>query len=429
MIEIEHHKRERAIAVGIYTNSKLRNQAEEYLDELKMLADTAGADIIHSLLQSKERFDSATYIGSGKVEQIRQLAEDENISLILFDDDLSPAQMRNLENSIKRKIVDRSGLILDIFVNRAKTMEAKTQVELAQLQYLLPRLTRMWTHLSKQYGGIRTKGPGETQIESDRRMLRERIGVLKEKLEKIALQRTTQRKGRKEYYSVALTGYTNAGKSTLLNTLSESSVFVENRLFATLDATTRMVSLSSTTPVLFTDTVGFIRKLPHHLVASFKSTLEEVTEADILLHVIDSTHAQVEDHIATVKNTIEELGAAHKPIIYVFNKIDALKDRTVLHDLQTLHSPSIAISAHRGINILGLKEMIMQMIHAAYEEMKFSLPHDAYRTLSHLRDFVEITEQTYEHDKIDITIRVSTKLKERVEKIIAPYMEKKKAEY
>ncbi|MBW7888899.1 MAG: GTPase HflX [Bacteroidetes bacterium] len=429
MIEIEEHKRERAIAVGLYTHSKLKAQAEEYLDELKMLADTAGADIIHSLLQSKERIDSATYIGSGKVEQIRQLAEDEDISLILFDDDLTPAQTRNLENNIKRKIVDRSSLILDIFANRAKTMEAKTQVELAQLQYLLPRLTRMWTHLSKQYGGIRTKGPGETQIEADRRMLRDRIGVLKEKLEKIASQRTTQRKGRKEYYNIALIGYTNVGKSTLLNTLSDSSVFVENRLFATLDATTRMVSLSSTTPVLFTDTVGFIRKLPHHLIASFKSTLEEVTEADILLHVIDTPHPHVEDQIATVKNTIEELGASHKPVIYVFNKIDIVKDRSIVHELQTRYTPSIFISAHRGINISGLKEMILQMIHAGYEEMKFSLPHNAYKTLSQLRDFVEIVDQQYDEEKIDIVIRVSMKLKERVEKIIAPYIKKKKSEF
>ncbi len=425
MIELTQNKRERAIAIGLLQQSNMRRQAEEYLDELTLLADTAGADIIHKILQSRDRIDSATYIGKGKIEQIAQLVQDDDISLIIFDDDLSPAQTRNLEKLINRKIIDRSGLILDIFASRAKTMEAKTQVELAQLEYLLPRLTRMWTHLSKQYGGIRTKGPGETQIETDRRIIRERISALKEKLLKISEQRITQRKGRKEYYNISLVGYTNAGKSTLLNALAESEVFVENRLFATLDPTTRLVNLSSTTPVLITDTVGFIRKLPHHLVASFKSTLEEVTEADILLHVVDISHPQVEDHINTVKTTLADLQALHKPTLYVFNKIDALEDRSIITEMKLRHEHSIFISAQRGINLTGLRESLLQLIHSAYSEMTFTLPHNSYGAISQLHEFAEIKNQEYGEEKIVVTLRVSDKLKERVEKILAPFTKRK----
>lgn len=418
MIELNNHKRERAIAVGVSTHYTTKGQSEEFLEELELLADTAGADVIHKVLQSKDRFDSATYIGKGKVEQIAQLVEEDDITLIIFDDDLTPAQVRNLEKIINRKIIDRSGLILDIFASRARSNEAKTQVELAQLQYLLPRLTRLWTHLSKQFGGIGTRGPGETQIETDRRMIRERIANLKERLEKIATQRATQRKGRKDYYNISLAGYTNVGKSTLLNTMSHSDVFVENRLFATLDATTRTVDLDSSTKVLMTDTVGFIRKLPHHLVASFKSTLEEITEADIILHVVDITHPQMDDHIAVVKETIADLGAAHTPVVYVFNKIDALNDRTIIKDLQTKYEPSVFISAHRGINILGLNEFLTTMIHSAFTEMEFKLPNNQYKVLSQLHDLAEITKQTFEEDGTSVVLRVSEKNKEYVERIL-----------
>ena len=418
MIELEKEKRERAIVVGVATRNTTKQQEEEYLDELVLLADTAGADVLHKILQVKDKFDSAYYIGKGKVEQIAQMCNDDNVSLVIFDDDLSPAQVRNLEQTIERKILDRSGLILDIFASRAKTNEAKTQVELAQLNYTLPRLTRMWTHLSKQYGGIGTKGPGETQIETDRRMIRERISVLKVKLEKIATQRTTQRSGRKEFYSIALVGYTNVGKSTLLNTLSDSKVFVENRLFVTLDPTTRLVALDSSTSAMLTDTVGFIRKLPHHLVASFKSTLEEVIEADILLHVIDLSHPQMEEQIEVVKNTIADLGIANKTAIYVFNKVDAIEDRSIIKNLQSKYEPSVFISAHRGINILGLKEMLLSMIHSAFTEITFTVSNADYKTISLLHDLAEITEQKYDENDIIITARVSDKTKERVEKII-----------
>ncbi len=418
MIDLIKEKRERAIVVGVATRTTTKRQEEEYLDELVLLADTAGAVVCHKILQVKDRFDPAFYIGKGKVEQLSQLCKDENISLVIFDDDLSPAQVRNLEETIERKILDRSGLILDIFASRAKTNEAKTQVELAQLNYLLPRLTRMWTHLSKQYGGIGTKGPGETQIETDRRIIRERISTLKEKLEKITTQRNTQRKGRKEFYNISLVGYTNVGKSTLLNTLSDSNVFVENRLFATLDPTTRLVALDTATSAMVTDTVGFIRKLPHHLVASFKSTLEEVVEADILLHIIDLSHPQMEEQIEVVKNTISDLGAGNKPVIFVFNKVDSLEDRSVIKNLQAKYEPSVFISAHRGINILGLKELLITMIHSAFTEMTFTIPNSDYKTISLLHDLTEITDRKYVENDIIITATVSDKTKERVEKIL-----------
>ncbi|MCK9408980.1 MAG: GTPase HflX [Bacteriovoracaceae bacterium] len=419
MIDLVKELRERAMVVGIATKNTTKAQEEEYLDELVLLADTAGADVLHKILQVKDRFDSAFYIGKGKVEQLAQMCKDDDISLVIFDDDLSPAQVRNLEQTIERKILDRSGLILDIFASRAKTNEAKTQVELAQLNYMLPRLTRMWTHLSKQYGGIGTKGPGETQIETDRRIIRERIATLKEKLEKIATQRTTQRKGRKEFYNISLVGYTNVGKSTLLNTLSDSKVFVENRLFATLDPTTRLVALDSATSAMITDTVGFIRKLPHHLVASFKSTLEEVVEADILLHIIDLSHPQMEEQIEVVKNTVHDLGAANKSVIYVFNKVDAIDDRSMIKNLQSTYEPSVFISANRGINILGLKEMIISMIHSSFSEMTFTISNSDYKTISLLHDLTEITDQQYDENDIIITARVSDKTKERVEKLLS----------
>lgn len=418
MIELQKDKRERAVAVGVAAGLTRKTQAMEYLEELQLLADTAGADIIHTILQSKDRVDPTFYIGKGKVEEIARLVEDDNISLVIFDDDLSPAQVRNLEKIINRKIVDRSGLILDIFASRARTNEARTQVELAQLQYMLPRLTRLWTHFSKQLGGIGTRGPGETQIETDRRMIRERIAHLKERLEKIATQRATQRKGRKEYHNVSLVGYTNVGKSTLLNTLSDSEVFVENRLFATLDATTRLVNLDASTKILVTDTVGFIRKLPHHLVASFKSTLEEIAEADILLHVIDISHPQMDDHIDVVKNTIADLGAAHTPVLFVFNKIDLVVDRTMIKELQARYAPSVFISAHRGINILGFKQLLSSMIHSSFKEISVTIPHDRYKLLSQIHDVAEVAEQVHEEDGIHISIKISEKNRDFVERIL-----------
>ncbi len=419
MIELVKEKRERAIAVGLATRLVRRKQAEEHLEELELLADTAGANVIAKILQEKDRMDSALYIGKGKVAELKQLVDDEKVSLVLFDDDLSPVQVRNLERELECKVLDRSGLILDIFATRAKSNEAKTQVELAQLQYLLPRLTRQWTHLSKQFGGIGTKGPGETQIETDRRMIRQRIAHLKEKLAKISSQRKTQRQGRKEFHTLALVGYTNVGKSTLLNTLSDSNVFVENRLFATLDATTRLVALSPTTRVLVTDTVGFIRKLPHHLVASFKSTLEEVIEADVLLHVVDVSNPHFEEHIEVVRNTLSDLGTGDKPVVYVFNKIDSLEDRSFIREIQDSYAPAIFISAQRGINILGLQEHLLSMIHSTLYDIEITIPHTEYKLLSRLYELAEILEKKYEDDMINITARISEKNKSTVDALLA----------
>ncbi len=418
MIELARNEKERAVVVGLAMHGAAKREVAEYLDELTLLADTAGAIVLHRILQERDRIDPAFYIGKGKVEQLAQLVEDDNISLVIFDDDLSPAQVRNLESAVKRKIIDRSGLILDIFATRAKTNEARTQVELAQLQYLLPRLTRQWTHLSKQFGGIGTKGPGETQIETDRRMIRERISTLKKKLEKISRQRETQRKLRKEMTSVALVGYTNVGKSTLLNILSDANVFVENRLFATLDTTTRTVALSSSAAILLSDTVGFIRKLPHHLIASFKSTLKEVVEADLLLHVVDVCHPQFEEQMQVVTTTLEEMGAAAKPTLYVFNKIDMLADRHILLDLHQRYSPAVFVSAFRGINILGLKETLLGMIRRSFYTVTFSLPQNDYKTLSMLHDLIEISDKQYENGTVLVKARINEKMFDHLQQLL-----------
>ncbi|HTX18530.1 MAG TPA: GTPase HflX [Bacteroidota bacterium] len=419
MIDLVKDEKERAIVVGLVTRNLRKGQAEEYLDELALLADTAGAVVVHRILQERGKIDPAFYIGKGKVEQIAQVVEDDNIASVIFDDDLSPAQVRNLEIAVNRKILDRSGLILDIFASRARSNEAKTQVELAQLQYLLPRLTRAWTHLSKQFGGIGTKGPGETQIETDRRMIRERISHLQAKLERIGRQRETRRGGRKNFVSVSLVGYTNAGKSTLLNALTDADVFVENRLFATLDTTTRAAALSSSTTVLLSDTVGFIRKLPHHLIASFKGTLEEVLEADILLHVIDICHPGFNDQIRVVNATLEELGATGKPTIFVFNKIDALEDREHLQELQAQFTPSVIVSAERGINLIGLKEMILETINKSRIPLSFSIDHSEHRTLSIIHDLAEIEAKTYEDEKVLVKALVSPRNLDRLKEILS----------
>jgi len=328
MIELKPIPKERAILIALSTGDYTKDQVEEHLDELEMLTTTAGADIVFKIMQDRYRPDPAYFIGKGKAEEVAQLIELNNIQLVIFDDDLNPTQVRNLEKLFERKILDRSGLILDIFASHAKTREAKTQVELAQLQYMLPRLTRAWTHLSKQYGGIGTKGPGETQIETDRRIIRTRISKLKENLKKIESQQITKSSGRKEFVTACLVGYTNAGKSTLLNRLTNAGVLAEDKLFATLDSTTRSCDLDKKKVILLSDTVGFIRKLPHTLVASFKSTLNVVRDADIILHVIDVSHDFFEEHIHVVETTLEELDSHKKMQIKIFNKVDLLNDKS-----------------------------------------------------------------------------------------------------
>ena len=374
---------ERAILVGVIHGDQTERQIQEYLDELEFLAQTAGAITIKRFTQNLDHPDSRTYIRKGKLEEIQQYIESHDIDLVIFDDDLTGKQTQIIEEHLKRKIVDRSSLILDIFALRAQTAQAKTQVELAQMQYLLPRLRGLWTHLERQRGGIGMRGPSEQEIETDRRIIRDKITYLKKKLETIDKQNQTQRKNRGELIRVALVGYTNVGKSTLMNVLSKSEVFAENKLFATLDTTVRKIVLEQT-PFLLSDTVGFIRKLPHHLVESFKSTLDEVRESDLLLHVIDIAHPQFEDHIRTVHETLTEMGVMDKPMILVFNKIDLYRTehydayldgqtkREIEEDLsQRLYheydKEILLVSAKSGENLDALRATLLDHVKNLYQ--------------------------------------------------------------
>ena len=332
-------KQERVVLVGIITPHETEEQTKEYLEELQFLVETAGGETVKSFTQKMLRPERATFVGTGKLEEIKAFVDSEEIDIVVFDDELSPSQLRNIENELQVKILDRSNLILDIFANRAQTAQAKAQVELAQLQYLLPRLTRLWTHLERQKGGIGMRGPGESQIETDRRLILNKISLLKDKLKLIDRQNETQRKNRTQLVRVALVGYTNVGKSTIMNMISKSEVFAENKLFATLDTTVRKVVIENL-PFLLSDTVGFIRKLPHHLVECFKSTLDEVREADILIHVVDVSHPYFEDQIRTVNETLKDLGARDKQTIMVFNKIDAYEPMQ-LHSGEEAHKLSL----------------------------------------------------------------------------------------
>lgn len=321
MLEKKEHTYEKSVLVGLITREQDEDKLSEYLDELEFLAFTAGATVEKRFTQKMSHPDLRTFVGKGKMEEIRDFVKENEIGTIIFDDELSPSQLKNLEREIEVKILDRTNLILDIFAQRAQTSYARTQVELAQYEYLLPRLTRMWTHLERQRGGIGMRGPGETEIETDRRIIRDRISLLKDKLKTIDKQMAMQRNNRGKMVRVALVGYTNVGKSTMMNTISKSDVFAENKLFATLDTTVRKVVIGNL-PFLLTDTVGFIRKLPTQLVESFKSTLDEVREADLLIHVVDVSHESFEDHIQSVQQILQEIDAHQKPMIMVFNKID-----------------------------------------------------------------------------------------------------------
>ena len=320
----EEQHNERAVFVGVIKQGDEERQIMEYLDELEFLAETAGAIGVKKFIQKVDRPDSRTYIRSGKLHEIKEYIEENEIEVVIFDDELSPTQLRNIERELNIRILDRTNLILDIFAQRAKTAYAKMQVELAQYQYLLPRLTRMWTHLERQKGGIGMRGPGETQIETDRRIIQDKISKLKEQLKKVDKQMASQRGNRGSLVRISLVGYTNVGKSTLMNLLAKSDVFAENKLFATLDTTVRKVVIENV-PFLLSDTVGFIRKLPHQLVEAFKSTLDEVREADILMHVVDISHPNFEEHIKVVEETLKDIKAIDKPIFVVFNKIDAYR--------------------------------------------------------------------------------------------------------
>ena len=375
-------KQERAVLVGVITQYETAEQSKEYLEELQFLVDTAGAETVKIFTQKLQKPDRSTFVGAGRLEDIKAFVTEEEIDIVVFDDELTPSQLRNIENALGVKILDRNNLILDIFAGRAQTAQAKSQVELAQLQYLLPRLTRLWTHLERQKGGIGMRGPGESQIETDRRLILEKISLLKEKLKLIDRQNETQRKNRVAMVRVALVGYTNVGKSTIMNMISKSEVFAENKLFATLDTTVRKVVIENV-PFLLSDTVGFIRKLPHHLVECFKSTLDEVREADILIHVVDVSHPNFEDQIKTVNETLKDLGVIDKPTITLFNKIDAYQpiqnhegeevEPLTLDDFKHSwmaknNSPAIFISATQRENIDEFRKLLYDMvveIHAA----------------------------------------------------------------
>ncbi len=418
MIDITNKRSERAMLIALQTRHISREKVEEHLSELEELADTAGADSIFKIIQSKSAIDPAFYIGKGKAEELAQLVELNEIDLVISDDDLTPVQVRNLERLFNRKIVDRSGLILDIFALRAKTKEAKTQVELAQLEYMLPRLTRAWTHLSKQYGGIGTKGPGETQIETDRRMIRTRISHLKEKLKEIESQRQTQSKGRKDFVRISIAGYTNAGKSTLFNLLTKSDVFAEDKLFATLDSTTRNINFAGE-KILISDTVGFIRKLPAHLVASFKSTLNEVRESDIILHIIDLSHPYYEDHLRVVDDTLKEFDSEHKKEIKVFNKVDSVEDKSIIEYVRNKFPGSVIISAMKGINISSLIKSIEATIKDSFVEEELLLGIEQTKLASQIHDLAEVTSVKYNHDTVIFKFRANKENSEKIKKLIS----------
>lgn len=381
MLEKTEAQYEHVVLVGLITQDQPEEKLNEYLDELEFLAFTAGAETKARFTQKLQQPDSKYFVGSGKLAEIKEFVLKNKIDTVIFDDELTPSQLKNIEKFLDKKIIDRTNLILDIFAQRAETSYARTQVELAQYEYLLPRLTRMWTHLERQRGGIGMRGPGETQIQTDRRIIRDRIALLKKKLDKIDKQMATQRKNRGQLVRVALVGYTNVGKSTLMNVLSKSEVFAEDKLFATLDTTVRKVVVGNL-PFLLTDTVGFIRKLPTQLVESFKSTLDEVRESDLILHVVDISHPSFEDHINSVNQTLDDINSLDKPTIFVFNKIDQFsyvkkddddltdkqRENYSLQELQKMwvtktENPSIFISAYKGTNITELRKLL-------YEEVK-----------------------------------------------------------
>ncbi len=418
MIEILQKIVERALLVALIKGNVDSEIVKEHLDELEELASTAGAETVRKIVQAKYSADPAFYIGKGKAEELIGIVENNQIDVVIFDDDLSPTQVRNLERTLNRKIIDRSGLILDIFASRAKTKEAKTQVELAQLQYLLPRLTRAWTHLSKQYGGIGTKGPGETQIETDRRIIRTKISQLKQNLKKIESQRNTQTQGRKDFIRVCLAGYTNAGKSTLFNRLTESGVFAEDKLFATLDSTTRALNLNKKSKILLSDTVGFIRKLPAHLIASFKSTFNEVRDADVILHVIDISHPYFGDHIKVVEDTLKDIGSDKKTIFHIFNKVDLLNERQKISYIINTYENSLIISAEKGINVSALIETLTKLNENTFVEENIDLNLEDSKTAAKIHTLAEVLDTKYDDSKIHIKYKTNRHNSDKIKRMV-----------
>ena len=409
----KEHALERGILVGLALPGISLDEAQDTLDELGLLADTAGVDIAMQVLQERRRRDPAYLIGRGKAEELVEQVAEYDAQVVIFDEDLSPAQTRNLETLLEVKIIDRSRLILDIFASRARTREAQTQVELAQLIYMLPRLTRQWTHLSRQAGGtggtggVGTRGPGETQLEVDRRATNRRITILKQALDRIARQRAIARKQRTDIFRAALVGYTNAGKSTLMRALSGADVLIEDRLFATLDSTTRRVSLGYNRDILLSDTVGFIKKLPHHLIASFHSTLEEAIEADLLLHVVDVSHPACEEHIATVIEVLGELDVADRPTMLVFNKNDLLDDRTQRKYLMATYPDAVWLSAETGEGLEDLRWAIYNHLEGDRLTLVVQIPQREGKLLSELYRIGEILHTDYKGNDVLMEVKLS----------------------
>ena len=399
--------KEKALLVGVIYGELNQKIVDEHLEELQLLAETAGAEVVGNVTQNLKRINPSLFIGSGKAEQLINQAKELGVSLIIFDDELSPGQIKNYSNFTEEvKVIDRSGLILDIFRQHAQTKEAKTQVELAQLEYMLPRLTRAWTHLERQMGGIGTRaGAGETQIEVDRRLIRTRISKLKRELEKIKRERNTQSKRRKNQFKVALVGYTNAGKSTLMKAISGADVFIQDQLFATLDTTVRSVELDSSHTILLSDTVGFVRKLPHHLVASFRSTLKEVVDSDLILLILDASSGQVEDHYQTIMEVLKDLGADRHQIQIVLNKIDRDEADEHIHFLKRRFADSIFVSALNNLRIEILSQRIIEIIDENYQIVDLQFSYQDSKKMALAQEGVDVLERNYDDDCVRLKIK------------------------
>lgn len=412
-------KLDRALVVGVIFRNDDRVHVDEYVNEVVLLADTAGARVVRTIFQERQSPDPAFFVGKGKAEEIASICESEDIKIVIFDDDLSGVQIRNLEKVIDRRVLDRSGLILDIFGLRARTREAKLQVEMAQLKYNMSRLAGQWQHFSKQYGVIGTRGPGEKQIEVDRRVIKKRIASLRQKLDAVSGQRELRRSRRSELSKFALVGYTNAGKSTLINALSGAETFVEDRLFATLDTFTRKTFLSSSIRCLLVDTVGFIRKLPADLVASFKSTLEEVAFADYILHVVDISSPTFREQIEVVNETLAQLGCADKPTILVFNKIDKVAEFGVVRSvLNEYNGGSVAISAERQINLNQLKERMIGIMGSDVIEKSFRIKPTQSEKLAKILSVAELVQESEHPDSLHLKVRMRKKDWEKLKREI-----------
>jgi GTPase len=417
MIETRPKKNhERALLIGLEKQGVSKWDLRDSLEELAELANSAGAEVVHTVTQKLEKPTAPYYIGKGKAESLKPALQDQQVTSVIFDDELSPAQGRNLENLLSRKVLDRTQLILDIFAQRARSREGRLQIELAQLQYLLPRLTRMWHHLSRQTGGIGTRGPGETQLEVDRRRVQERISRLERELESVRKTRAVQRQGRKRHQwpVAAVVGYTNAGKSTLLNLLTGADVVAENKLFATLDPTTRSFMLPNKQRVLLTDTVGFLRKLPHTLIESFKATLEEVSEADLLIHVVDLSHTRVDDQIEAVENVIKELDAHGKQTLIVFNKIDNLANRELIDTYAHRFPGSVAISARTGEGVNKLVVALQDALSAWRLRSHFKIPASESALIAEIHRVGHVLELRYEGNDAIIVAHVPPELGQKL---------------